>query len=249
MFKQRSWNYLPYARLKFYLEYGKNEGYKGTIRQVIGDPESMSVGSVIKLARQLTPELTVITNVEFQTTRKSSKSYCILEFKDNSRYKEAKRIYDYLDNRKLITEYLTHSTLRLVKRDVDTNKSRCDYCEFWKSLRSCKMVDCLSTPKYIKLVRSYNRNLSKEVVKKRMLNAAITYTLYTKGINKDDVIDDCAAALLRLNDNDIEMMKRYKKKKTKLLNAEDLVGLIDDERVLMWHLIDKDGVLYGEETG
>lgn len=248
MFQIKNWNYLPYARLKFYLEYGHDAVYKDTIKKVLDNPEIMSIESVIKLARQLTPEITLITNVEFQTTRKSSKSYVIKELKDNSKYKESKRIYDYLDNRRLITEYLTHSTLRLVRRDGDTNKSRCDYCEFWKALRSCKQIDCLSVPKYLKLVREYNRNLNKEVVKKRMLSAAITFSLYAKGINNDDVVDDCAAALIRLNDNDIESMKRYKKKKKKLLNSEDLIDMIDDDREFMWYLINQEGVLYEENT-
>ena len=96
----------------------------------------------------------------------------------------------------------------------------------------------------MKLVREYNRNLSKEVIKKRMLNSAMTYALYIKGINNDDVVYDCAAALIRLNDNDIEQMKRYKSKKKKLLNQEDLLGIIPDEREKMWYLDDKEGEIY-----
>lgn len=245
MFKKQNWNYLHLARLKFYLEYGKDSNHKDKIQKILDDPTTISREQVIKLADYLTPEITLITNVEYQTTRKSSKSYVIKELKDNSKYKESKRIYDYLDNRKLITEYLTHSTLRLINR-TDTNKSRCDYCEFWKRLRSCKMIDCLSVPKYLKMVRQYNRNLNKEVIKKRMLNSAITYSLYVKGINNDNVIDDCAAALIRLNDNDIQNMKRFKTKKIKTLNNEELVNMIDDERTNFFRLIDEDGVIYEE---
>ena len=244
MYKIRSWTKMPYVRLQFYLKYGQDEFFKNKIRKILNDPDSCSIEEVIKLAKYLTPEITLITNVEYQTTRKSSKSYCLKNLKDNTKYNECKRIYDYFDNRILITEYLTHSTLRLVKRDNDINKSRCDYCEFWKRLRECKIIDCAATPKYMKLVREYNRNLSKEVIKKRMLNSAMTYALYVKGINNDDVIDDCAAALIRLNDNDIEQMKRYKSKKKKLLNQEDLQGIIPDEREKMWYLVDQEGEIY-----
>lgn len=244
MFKICSWEKMPYVRLQFYLKYGQDESYKKKIISILNNPDSCSIEEVIKLAKYLTPEVTLITNVEYQTTRKSSKSYCLKELKDNTKYNECKRIYDYFDNRILITEYLTHSTLRLVKRDNDSNKSRCDYCEFWKRLRECKIIDCTSTPKYLKLVREYNRNLSKEVIKKRMLNSAMTYSLYMKGINDDDVVNDCADALIRLNDNDIEQMKRYKAKKKKLLNQEDLAGIIPDEREQKWCLIDQEGVIY-----
>lgn len=228
-YKYQSWKHLDLARIKFYSEYGKNQEYIKKCKKLLNEVKSISDDSLQRLADYLTPRITLITNVEFQTTRKSSKSYPLYEIKDNKKFGVAKRIYDYLDNHKIITEYLTRSTLRLVNND-DKNKSRCSYNEFWTRLRSCKFIDAVNTPKYLKLIRVYNRNLSKEVVKRKMLNSAITYSLYVKGINEDSVIDDCAAALIKLNDNDIFNMKRYKDKKKKLLNNVDLAEVIEDNR-------------------
>ena len=62
--------------------------------------------SVNKLADKLVPRLTVIMNVEFQTTRKGTKSYCLIEYERNKKYGVTKRIYDYLDNRRMISDIL-----------------------------------------------------------------------------------------------------------------------------------------------
>ena len=50
------------------------------------------------------------------------------------------------------------------------------------------------------------------------INAAITYGLYDKGINNDDVVQDAADVLLMLNDNDIYELKKQKEKKIKQFN-------------------------------
>ena len=244
-YKRKSWNYVDIARLNYYLLWGKDEMYKLKCQAVIDNPENYSDNTIHHLADFLTPRITLITNVEYQTTRKSSKSYNLLKLKDNSKYGVCERIYTYMDNRKLITEYLTHDTLRLVSRTGDTNKSRCDYCMFWKMLRSCRMIDvCCTTPKHLKLTRIYTRNLNKELVKHRMLHGAVTYSLYVNGLNDNDVIHDCAAALLRLNDNDIHNMKQYKEKKKRLLNRADFSSVIEDNRPSYIVVSESDGEMY-----
>lgn len=232
-YKESNWNYLDLARLKFYYEYGSNELYLSECSKILNNKVTISPDALSKLADKLTPRPTLITNVEFQTTRKSSKSYILKPFKDNSKYGVCKRIYDYLDNRSIISEYLTHDTLRLVTPDGDSNKSRRDYCNFWKRLRNCKFVDVYIPPKKIKLIREYSRNLNKDVVKHRMLHSCVTFGFYERGINDDSVFKDCAAALLRLNDNDIHNMMQYKvKKKQQLYNKlydSDISGSTDYE--------------------
>ncbi len=231
-FEQNSWEYVNMARLKFYSEYGSNEFYKGECNRILAEEITISPDSLQDLADKLTPRVTLVTNVEYQTTRKSSKSYILKQFRDNVGVD--KRVYDYFDNRTRIIEYLTHDTFRLVEPDAeDTNKSRRDYCNFWKRLRQTRLVDTYIPKASIKLVREYSRRLNKSVVKKRMLNGCVTYGLYERGINDDSVFKDCAAALLRLNDNDIFNMKQYKEKKKRLLNKKlnesDITGEADYE--------------------
>lgn len=83
------------------------------------------------------------------------------------------------------------------------NKSRRDLCAFWYALRSCKMVDVNVSTKDVKLIRQYCRNLNSEIMKKRVINAAVTLGIYTRGTNQDSIVQDCVEALCQLNDNDI----------------------------------------------
>lgn len=219
-FCKQSWKYVDIARLAFYAEYGKDEAYREECAAIVAEQEGHSDDYIANLADKLTPRVTLITNVEFQTMRRMSKSFELKQLRDNEDKGVERRIYDYLDCRSLITEYLTNSTLRLVEASGDTNKSRRDYCSFWKALRSCKIVDVKKSQKELKLTRDYTRKMNKDIVKKRMINAAITFGLYDKGINNDDVVQDAADILLMLNDNDIYELKRQKEKKIKQFNSE-----------------------------
>jgi hypothetical protein len=171
-------------------------------------------------------------NVEYQTMRKHSKSYQLLPFFDNSENLTSKRIYDYLDNRKLICDYLTSKVFRLVEpfeQGVnDSNKSRRDYCAFWKALRSCKLTDCFVPPDDLSLVRTYTRKLNSEVVKSRAIKAAVTFGIYTNGINSNDPLQDCIEALCLMNDNDMQDALRYKHKKIRQFNAEELADTMEN---------------------
>lgn len=241
-FKQGNWQYLDVARLKFYVEFGSNEYYKNECSELL-NKTYYDYDAIEKLANQLTPKVTKIINVEYQTMRRHTKTYPDLHLRDNSSKGECKRIYDFLDMRKLIIGYLTHDVLRLVEPNGDSNKSRRDYCPFWKALRQTKIVDTKMTQHNIKFIRQYNTKLDKEVLKKRLLNMTVTYGFYTKGLNNDDVIKDCADAILRLNDNDIHNMRQYKKKKSRQFNGDELAAIADND-CRHFQIIDEDGVLY-----
>ena len=84
--------------------------------------------------------------------------------------------------------------------------------------------------KQLKLVRDYSRNKSIDAVKKRMTNSIITYNLYVKGINEDDVLQDAVDAVVMLNDNDVQNMKKYKVRKSYEFSQEDLKNPIAEIR-------------------
>lgn len=221
-YRKHSWEYLDTARLKFYSEYGGDLTLKKQCKDVIEGIVTMSPDVLHKLANALTPKVNLIMNVEYQTMRKHSKTYELVPFRDNSSHLTSKRIYDYLDNRKIIADYLTFYVFRMVRPDGDTNKSRRDLCAFWSALRSCKMVDVNVRNKDVKLIRQYCRKLNSGIMKKRVINAAVTLGIYTRGINQDTVIQDCVEALCQLNDNDIHDAYRYKQKKARQFNASEL---------------------------
>lgn len=211
-----NWDYLHKARLEYYLEHGSDDSLKHKCSAIIDDVYLLDHDDLVKFADSLTPKVTLILNVEYQTMRKFSNSIKLVPFKLN--HGVCRRVFDYLDNRKLIIDYLTHDTCRFVRLDQeDTNKSRRDYHPFWAALRRCKLVDTPTVPDNLELVREYSNNIDKEKVKATALNAITTCQLYEKGMNNDSVFNDVSDFICTLNDNDLYKMKKFKNKKTQLL--------------------------------
>lgn len=230
-FLKHSWKSLDLGRLQYYAEFGRQKHYVEKCKRILAGEEDISPDSLRCLADLLTPAVNLIMNVEFQTMRKHTKSYQLIPFFDNSDKLTSRRIYDYLDNRKLICDYLTSKVFRLVEPHEagvnDSNKSRRDYCAFWKALRMCKLTDTFVPEEDQALVRTYTRKLNSEVVKSRAVKAAITYGIYTRGINGDSPLRDCMEALCMLNDNDMEDALRYKAKKVRQFNSDELADTME----------------------
>lgn len=248
-YKESSWSRLNEMRLKFYLEHGEDKGLKAEISDLLEGRKTMSTKHISDLADYLTPRVTIVMNIEYQVTRKAFKSFPIYPYKDNSPYGVLRRMYDIFDNRIPITNYLTDSVFRLVQTSnecEDINKSRRPYNAFWHKLRSTKQVDVKKPKKELAFTRIYNKKLNAEVMKRRLLNSAVVYGIYKKGINEDDVLIDCADALMRLNDNDIERMKVYKNKKSKQFNENELSGLNIEPSSKMYYVVNEDGEVINE---
>lgn len=245
-FLKHSWKSLDLGRLQFYAEYGRQKHYVEKCRRILSQEETISPDSLRALADRLTPAVNLVMNVEYQVMRKHTKSYELIPFFDNSDKLTGKRIYDFLDNRKLICDYLTSKVFRLVEPHEpgknDSNKSRRDLCAFWKALRSCKLTDAFIPDDQKSLVRTYTRKLNSEVVKARAVKSAITYGIYTRGINSDDPLRDCIEALCMLNDNDVEDAIRFKTKKIRQFNSDELADTMKNavKRSSNLMIIDKD---------
>lgn len=244
-FKKRSWFYRYYARLEFYVEYGSDPEHLRICRDILSGDLEMEEDSLIKYVDRLTPHLNYVINVEYQTMRRHTKSYELVPFKDHSNKGETKRIYDFLDNRKLIIDYLTDKTFRLVNYDPNIKKSDREMCAFWVALRRTRCLDMRMTSDEVKLVRNYNRHLNKDAVKKRFVNAAVTYGLYSRGLNSDSPVQDAFEAMLCLNDNDLHNARKFKTKKLRQLNAQELAEVFDNSELHRFRVLDEStGVLY-----
>lgn len=240
-YRRRNWGFLNKARLLFYLEYGSDVVMKKFIeKDLLADGKNPDFDTLQKVADQLTPKVTLVLNFEYQTMRKFSNSIKFLNVKNRKGFD--KRIYTYLDNRKLLIEYLTHTVFRFVKYDemTDSNKSRCEYTAFWKRLRETKLVDVHMNSHGLKLVREYSNKLDLDVVKEKVLSGLATANLYKNGVNEEsspgvDFID----FMCSLNDNDIKKFKRYKAKKVRLIGCKlDGVKPVSLEQSFV--LVDKD---------
>lgn len=248
-YMKRSWVYRFTARIEFYAEYGSDEFYVQKCKDIINGNLTIEENELIKLANKLTPQLTYVINVEFQTMRKHSKTYQLIPFKNHNDKAEAKRIYDFLDNRKLITDYLTNKVFRLTVYDPAINKYDREMHPFWIRLRMAKILDERITSKSAKLVRDYSHRLSKEAIKKRFINSAITYGIYTKGDNSDHPLQDAFEAMIVMNDNDLQNARKYRTKKLRQLNPDELAEVKEINKIHRVQFVDaSNGDLYDYST-
>lgn len=244
-FKRKSWDYMNMARLAYYAEFGTDKFEREKCMMLVNGAMTMDDDVMQRYADRLTPTVNLVMNVEYQTMRRHSKSYVLLPLRDNSDKRPSERIYNYFDNRKLITDYLTRDVFRLVEPSGTLAKNKRDMCAFWKALRSCKMVDVHIPPKHLRLIREYNRKLNSDLIKTRAINSAVTYGLYMKGINDDDPMKDVMDALMKMNDNDMQKAIRYKNKRAKQLNAKELSGVMEIIPDYSFNLVDSNtGEIY-----
>lgn len=216
-YQMRNYAYIQYARLQFIREYlsdNLSQVDAALIEQYLSS-KTMNYTDFKKLADKYTPAPTKIYNIEFQVMRKMSKSFELIPFKENTGIH--KRIYDYLDNRKLITNYLTKECFRMIKHD-DSNKSRCSNTDFWERLRNCKQIDTPSSHD-LKLIRKYSSNLDLSIRKKKAVRAISNFALAVTQNPDMSIYEDAAELLATLNDNDLEDIYNYKKEK--VINLPD----------------------------
>lgn len=254
-FLQHSWKAIDLGRLAYYREFGRDAAMIKKCDRILTKQEEISSDKLRELADYLTPKINLIVNVEYQTMRKHSKNYELVPFKNNFDKTSSVRIYDYLDNRKIICDYLNHKVFRLVEPYVpgknDSNKSRRECCAFWKALQACKIEDCFIPEDDRALVRTYTRKLNSEVVKARAVKAAVTYGIYTKGVNSDNPLQDCIDALCMMNDNDMKDALQFKNKKIRQFNEDELADTMKNAIVRPNNLlvIDKEtGVVYSDNS-
>lgn len=229
-FLQHSWKKIDLGRIKFYHEFGRDARLVERCGKILNDTKSISPDQLRKFADAITPKVNLIMNVEYQIMRKHTKTYNLIPFFDNSDKLSSSRIYDFLDNWKLICDYLTSSVFRLVEEHLpgvnDSNKSRRPLCSFWEALRRCKLVDAFIPEDQRELTRNYTRNMNSQVVKARALKSLVTFGIYAKGINNDSPLQDCIDALCMLNDNDVEDAIRFKNKKVRQFNERELADVM-----------------------
>lgn len=228
----RNWDCLNLMRLQFYYDYGTDEDYKKQCLVYLKSyfkEGSVNRDSVANLADILTPRITIIMNNEFQVMRKMSKTFCLIEHPKNEKLGLSKRIYDVLDNTAMITDYLTHYTLRLVEPNSDKNKSRRDYIEYWKRLRSTKIFDPFKKDYPNRLVRDYSRESNWDLMKSRFVHSAVNFSLYSFGINHQakNALGDVSELLGMLNDNDIHNANMYRYKRSKQLYPSDFKNKLE----------------------
>lgn len=229
-YENHSWSSLDKCRLEFYMDYGSNENIKEQCRLILEDKIKMKYDELHCFADLLTPPVTIIMNVEFQTMRKFSSSLVLPESDYNKkRYGPASRIFTILDEWKAITNYLTMHAVRLVKMEGDENKSRREDCPFWQALRQTKFIDFKYDRKQAVALRQYNHERNAAIVQKRALSSIVTYNLYAKGEKADSPDIQILDFINSLNDNDFQAMKLNQMKKIRRADYSNPIGLKENK--------------------
>lgn len=243
-----NYKYLDVARLEFYLEYGSDKSKKKLIESLIYD-DDLNYDAIILLADELTPKVTKVLNVEIETKRKfyyslddSVDQLLQLHTKCES---FAKKIYLKLDNKQVFHDFLVCNNMEQqgVIRFLDykaknrfgkpwTRKEKFPTADWWQRLQKCNLKSKVKRDD-VELLRSYQKNLSATLLKKKITNAVTTYSLYLHGDDvQNTILNDCVDFVATLNETDIENAKSYKRKKMTLLQnrLEEVEGVSKIEK-------------------
>ena len=207
-YEKKDFDFIHKARLMFYMAYGSNL----TTKKKIGSQleKDLSPLEYKKLADGLMPEVTTVLNIEFETKRRFY--YYSDQFIDTHLTTKTpcpyqlSRIFKIIDNRNLFLDYLTSKTLAF-------RKSEEEYCDWWQRIRTVKLDTVKNNDK---LVRDYQKNLDRNIVLKRAVNAVSTSAIYS-GLKDFDLAADVADLMSNVNDNTIQSYVKNKKAKYKRL--------------------------------
>ncbi len=201
-FEKRSYNAVHIGRINWYLEYGTDNGLKARLKHILDKYSLKSDNSMFleKSIKGLLPNVTAVTNIEFQTKRKFYHTMdkfindlpCSLD-KSNNLF----RLFQIIDNRKPFLNYLTTFTVRFVKNRSVALKDEV-YCDFWKRIVCCTLPSKVDNS----VVRDYSRSIDIKRVTNNITNSIATFSVYKNKTNSKSFKDDFCDYLSYLNDND-----------------------------------------------
>lgn len=223
-FEKGSYSYKEKARCLYYLEYGSDEEYKQQI-QLMLDNSNTPMTEYKKIADELVPDITIITNIEFQTKRKFYNNLKLPEFVSVDVEPYMRRLKNLLIMQQSILDLLTYDVIRFVKFKGEYGTMRRDLrpvADWWNRLRSCKAFECDDIT--VDLFREYQTRLDIKKAKQSTMQKIATVGLYFSKADLDnekhDFQTDLCSLITNMNDNDIENFYNYRHKKKKEISAK-----------------------------
>ena len=253
--------YVDVARLEFYVEYGSNQEQIKNCLHLI-NAKNKNYPAIIKLANELTPAVTKILNVEFETKRKF---YSTMDETINTALpvvsdvpKYSHKLFRIIDNKKLFCDYLTCNTsdgsgiIRFINykaknKNGDAWQHKRDFpvSDFWDRLQNVTLN--WDAPN-VELVRQYQKSVSLELMKKRATRAIGVLSLYQNGKVKENLYEDVTDFLAVLNENDLHNAIEYKEKRFRQLR-ERLTNIdVSLPKAHTFKIINEDGEILAEDT-
>ncbi|MBR1735410.1 MAG: hypothetical protein IJ736_00130 [Firmicutes bacterium] len=209
-YEKKDYDFIHKARLQFYIHYGTDPKVKKEFQAEL-DKDLPPLDYKV-IADKYLPEVTTVINVEFETKRRFyyySDDFIDSHLKTKTEAPhQLRRIFKIIDNRGLFLDYLTSKTLSF----VGTNG---EYCDWWQRLRTTKLDTIKNNDK---LLRNYSKELDRNIVLKRAVNAVATSALYS-GLENFDLAADVTDLMSNINDNTIQSYRKNKAaKKQRLKN-------------------------------
>lgn len=194
------------GRMEWYLKYGKNEELKQKYRKLI-ETCYVNADNAPKIEKELKgvlPEVTIITNIEFQTKRRfyaSSEEYMNqFNFVYKGSHQELYRLMKILSFQKSFCEYLTDTTVSFID-SKEEKPSKQKMCDWWKRIHSCKIEYC--GPTILEVYRSYDRDTDLKRSARRLKSCIAQFNIVRKNNTDERTFDeDCRDMLSYFNDND-----------------------------------------------
>ncbi|MEG0614620.1 MAG: hypothetical protein RR540_02600 [Oscillospiraceae bacterium] len=211
------------ARCEFYLSYGSDFSAKLDIQALIDNPDT-PINTYKRFADKLVPDLTIITNVEYQTKRKFYDRLDISRKTMDRTYKS--NIYNLFECYSSIIAKLTTDTLRFVRYKGeygDMPRLKRPTASWWQALQRSKSLE-FDDEQLVMIIRTYQNNLDIERRKHLALSGIASNVSCLSGVRGSPFENDMYDMIANLNDNDLNYYYRRKAKSLKDLKMKGLIG-------------------------
>jgi len=232
-FVKQNYDYLNFARLQFYLDYGTDQHRKNEVQNYInGYPKVYNYEDLRRYADSFMPKVSIILNVEIETKRKFYSSLddstaTFLKVKSNCK-PYANKLYSKLDNLESFHKVLTHDVIRFIDRKTSTRKSRCVTASWWVRLQQTK-INKKYDHEVVDLLRSYQTDMDFDKLKYNALRSIASLSVNVKAEEslKDDIRQDIVDIVAMVTENEVQQLSKYKSKKfTQQSNQINRTGLL-----------------------
>lgn len=207
-------------RLEFYLEYGNDIELKDKCNFFLNPINKFELVDLVAFANYLTPPITRMVNLEFETGSKfykSSREFFSALPDLEGVVDEQQLFYKMICYKSYTIDYLTTKTYRQVSSSGSKLKRKRDFNYLWKRLMHCDLnVKRLDG----KLLRLYQRERDMELLHKQIARKIITASILDKGINDDDFEEDISDVVNALSENILHDAEQYKSLKLKGLRNQ-----------------------------
>ena len=191
------------GRIEWYLKYGKNTELKEELRALLTKcyEKSDNLDYIKEKLKGVLPEVTLVTNCEFQCKRKfftSCDKFMQEHYFEFDGIQELYRLFKILHLRREFMDYLTLDAVCFVEDKQAKEKKLCDW---WKRIHTCEIKGYDN--KILDLYRTHDRQADKNRARRKLLSSIAYFNILNKNsLEEREFVEDCSDVLSVLNDND-----------------------------------------------